>query len=167
MNYADWLTAVRNGESDAWASERENYDGDPAPYWSLVFEKNLATARAATAQHNPLSDRYRIAYDLGISPEEAVERSHAVIDGDDMDLWDIFESKTPPSYARALSEAQSRGPYNGPVYPYATPSADFLYQRGVPAEYAAALVQSGQYLAEQIAELYHAGVAVEYALSIS
>lgn len=166
MNYADWLLSVQSSEAEKWASERENYSGDPAPYWSLVFAKNLASASAATAQNNPLGNRYRIAYDLGLSPEETVERSHAVIDGDDMDLWDIFESKTPASYARALSEAHARGPHNGPVYPYPTPSADFLYQRGVPEEYACLLVQGGRHLAERIAELYESGLAVEYAIHI-
>lgn len=160
-----WTTLVSEGEK-RMLFEEIGHNILLRPKWSIADYDNYLDAR----QLYPFSDSskvYHRAHEMGISVQSMVEISRAVLRGSQSDLLAAVESGLPGEYLRVLNQSWRAGRddrYMMPVYPVSLSRT--LYNAGVPAEYAAALINDDRMLTHRIIAFYRAGVLPEYAAAL-
>lgn len=160
-----WTTLVSEGEK-RMLFEEIGHNILLRPKWSIADYDNYLDAR----QLYPFSDSskvYHRAHELGISVQSMVEISRAVLRGSQSDLLSAVESGVPGEYLRVLNRAwhaEHDGNYMMSVYPVSLSRT--LYNAGVPAGYAASLINDDRMLTHRIIEFYRAGIPSEYAAAL-
>ncbi len=157
----EWVTAVHNAEREKWT------DVARSPCWSLVDGDSYLDAsrlypKSESARH------YHLAFDLGVTASDMADIAWATRKGTQSDLLRAVKSRVPASYMLSLNEAYEDvlTSIKASAKPYPSSLCEQLYQAGVPAEYAAALIRKSTPPPSTIVRLYESGVPIEFATEL-